>query len=104
MYFVVFPAETLHKLVSPLLFVGLVALGTLGQTHLCDAHSTPFLFPEEFQCPLGLIMVLGRDDFEHRLGELHVPVLVLTIRVTGSGRSAGANLWEALVYRTYRAE
>ena len=46
---------------------------------LCDAHRPPFLLPEQLQGPLGLVVVLCGDDFEHLLRDLHVPVLVFVV-------------------------
>jgi len=79
---VVLPAQTLQSKIS------IKSLGRLFEApegknaHLSDAHAPPFLLPQKLEGALRLIVVLGRDGLEHGLGQLHVAVFVLAVRVS----------------------
>jgi hypothetical protein len=83
MDFVVLPAKTL-KMLSAFLSSGSHSKGS----DLCDAHRPPFLLPQELQCALGLVVVLGGNNLEHRLRELHVPILELTVGIAATYQQA----------------
>lgn len=78
--------------------------------YLSDAECSPFLFPEQLQCSMGRVMVIFRDGLEHGFGKLHMPVLVLAVRVSRRGKASKLvhSQWNCGSTRnnmiTYRAE
>lgn len=61
MHFIVFPSET-----------------------LCNAQSSPLIFPEQLQCASGPVKVVLGYRFQHLLRKLDVTVLVVVVVVSVS--------------------
>jgi len=57
-------------------------------SHLSDAEGAPLVFPQKLQGTLGRVVVVLGDGFEHGLGQLHMAVFVLAVRVAARVRLA----------------
>lgn len=71
------------------------------RAHLCNAHGSPFLLPQELQSAFRLIVVVGGNGLEHSLGQLDVAVLVFTIGIAigTSGRVSSRTVESSLKVR-----
>ena len=54
--------------------------------YLGDTETSPFLLPQQFQRTASAVKVLLGNGLEHLLGELHVSVFVVVVRVSASVR------------------
>ena len=59
----------------------LVHLVVLPAQTLCDAQTSPFVFPQQLEGASRAVKVVLGDGLEHLLGELDVTVLVVIVVV-----------------------
>jgi hypothetical protein len=59
----------------------LVHLVVLPAQTLCDAQTSPLVFPQQLEGAARAVEVVLGDGFEHLLGQLHVAVLVVVVVV-----------------------
>lgn len=63
-------------------WLGLVHFIMLPPQTLCDAQSSPLVFPQQLQCASGAIEVVLGYRLEHLLGQLNVTVLVVVVVIS----------------------
>lgn len=72
----------LHSLEQQNVWLGLVHFIMLPPQTLCDAQSSPLVFPQQLQCASGAIEVVLGYRLEHLLGQLNVTVLVMVVIIS----------------------
>lgn len=72
----------LHSLEQQNVWLGLVHFIMLPPQTLCDAQSSPLVFPQQLQCASGAIEVVLGYRLEHLLGQLNVTVLVMVVVIS----------------------
>jgi hypothetical protein len=77
----------------------LVNLVVLPAQALRDAQAAPLVLPQQLERALGFVVVVGRDELEHGLGEADVTVLVLEVLVPGRVVDRVDKLLEAVALR-----
>lgn len=58
------------------------ACSAQGRPYLGDAQCSPLFFPQQLQCASSAVKIVFGDDLQHLLGQLHVAVLELIVRVS----------------------
>jgi hypothetical protein len=64
----------------------LVHLVVLPAQTLCDAQTSPLVFPKQLEGAARAVEVVLGDGFEHLLGQLHMAVLVVVVVVPAEKR------------------